>query len=115
MKKIFALFVAATVLFLAACGGGEEGTSSELADQQLNIVAENWTFDQEEYRISSGEVSIILENESGLHGIQIQETGDAIEAGKPKTLNLEPGTYTLVCNIMCGTGHAEMKSTLIVE
>ena len=115
MKKGFALLVSMIVLFLAACGGEEDSSPGKLADQQLNIVAENWAFDQEEYKISSGEVSIILENESGLHGIQIQETGDAIEAGTPKTLNLEPGTYTLVCNIMCGTGHAEMKSTLIVE
>ncbi|HWO76759.1 MAG TPA: cytochrome C oxidase subunit II [Bacillus sp. (in: firmicutes)] len=115
MKKVFALIVSMMVLFLTACGGDKEGSSSELADQQLNIVAENWAFDQEEYKISSGEVSIILENKSGLHGIQIQETGDSIEAGTPKTLNLEPGTYTLVCNIMCGTGHTEMKSTLIVE
>lgn len=115
MKKLFVLSISLIVLLLAACGNSEDANSQALADQKLNIVAENWAFDQEEYKIEAGEVSIILENSDGFHGIQIQETGDSIEAGKAKTLNLEPGTYTIVCSIMCGAGHADMKSTIVVE
>lgn len=116
MKKLLALFASLSILLLAACGVGDSAESdAKLADQKLNIDATNWAFDQEEYKIKAGEVSILLDNKDGMHSILISETGDEIAAGKAKTLDLEPGTYTMICNIICGAGHAEMKSTLIVE
>ncbi|SER43344.1 Cytochrome C oxidase subunit II, periplasmic domain [Gracilibacillus ureilyticus] len=131
MKKWLVTLLAVSLLvLLAACGGsgdnestGEDSeesannTAEEAGndDSTVNITATNWEFDQEEYTAPAGEVTVNLSSEEGYHGIEVENTDIEIESDGSATATLEPGEYTIRCNIPCGTGHNEMVATLIVQ
>lgn len=131
MKKwlLFASIMCA-VFVIAACGANkstENAANQEVntgvadsgaASSELVITASNWKFDQKEYKIKAGEtVNLTLKSIDGVHGIQILNTDyDKIENGKTVPVSFtEAGTYELICNVPCGSGHREMKTTLVVE
>ncbi|MFC4403443.1 cytochrome C oxidase subunit II [Gracilibacillus xinjiangensis] len=127
MKKwLIALTVVSLLVLLAACGGGETDSSNEDKEsntsneasgngETVEIVASNWEFDQEEYTVPAGEVTVNLSSEEGYHGIEIENTDMEIDAEGSATATLESGEYTIRCNIPCGIGHNEMVATLIVQ
>ncbi|RXZ80127.1 cytochrome C oxidase subunit II [Paenibacillaceae bacterium] len=112
---------------LAACGSSDKnsaaGSNNETegastgAAQELNITAENFNFDKEEYRIKKGEpVAISLKSNQGTHGIEITNTNYKIKEGKSQTVTFnDAGEYLIKCNVPCGNGHGKMVSKLIVE
>ena len=128
MKKwlLSAVFLS-VLLVLAACGGKDTsndsgqventGSSDEaVVSNEVNISAINFEFDQAEYTVKSGEeVKIIFANEEGMHGIAIDGLDVDIKGDGEATFTpTEPGEYIIYCNIPCGAGHDDMKSTLIV-
>ncbi|WP_163536953.1 cytochrome C oxidase subunit II [Gracilibacillus sp. YIM 98692] len=129
MKKFMFILVLLTLAFvLAACGGEadnsegnngentEENNESAAGDESVvHLTASNWQFDQEEYTVPAGEVTVELTNEEGFHGIEVVGTDIAVDGEGSATGVLEPGEYTIRCSIQCGTGHSEMVSTLIVQ
>ncbi|MFC5591635.1 cupredoxin domain-containing protein [Sporosarcina soli] len=128
MKRWLLGAVLLSVLFvLAACGGKEAGdetgqvdntgtTEGSTASNEINITAVNFEFNQEEYTVKAGEeVKVLFANEEGMHGITIAGLDVDIKGDGEATFTpTEPGEYTIYCNLPCGTGHADMKSTLIV-
>lgn len=128
MKKILIFLMSVTVVMaLAACGAKEEkavntGASASpaaaAAGQQVTLKATNYQFDQKEYKVKKGQpVTITLDNSQGVHGAAIAEFDVKVDNNK-KTVTFTPdkaGSYPIICSIMCGTGHAGMKSTLVVE
>lgn len=94
--------------------------ASELAEGQelLKITATNFEFDEKEYIVKAGtNYKVKFANKLGKHGIEVK--GLDIELDE-KTPEMEftfdtPGTYELRCSIMCGQGHGDMISTIIVE
>ncbi|PIC56974.1 hypothetical protein CSV80_10930 [Sporosarcina sp. P12(2017)] len=128
MKRWLLATVLLSALFvLAACGGKdssdatgqvENTTPSETStvSNEINITGINFEFDQSEYTVKAGEeVTITYKNEEGMHGIAIDELDMDIKGDGEATFTpTEPGEYTIYCNIPCGAGHADMKSTLIV-
>jgi len=134
-KSILATILLGLILVLAACGGGnsdsdtntevdnsteETGTNSSedsTANNDIEIKAINFEFDQAEYTVKAGEeVKISLVNEEGSHGIAIDDLDVKIDGDGDATFTPEePGEYTIYCSIPCGQGHSDMVSTLIVE
>ena len=123
-KKIkTALAAGLAALMLTACGSAdsaEEAVDEAVAANavELKIVASNFEFDQAEYRVKRGvPYKIVLENEQGIHGIEIKQTGVKLDSRKNSKIVTfdQAGEYTIVCNISCGPGHLNMKSKLIVE
>jgi cytochrome c oxidase subunit 2 len=121
-KVLLAAIFLGFVLLLAACSGDDteqtgDISSSEDSSTQIDITASNFEFDQAEYTANVGEeVKITLTNDEGMHGIAIDEMDVNIEGDGEATFTPEePGEYTIYCSVPCGQGHAEMKSTLIVE
>jgi cytochrome c oxidase subunit II len=111
MKKLLLLaIISMFTLGLAACGGSD---SSKEAD--VTIEATNWDFNQEEYHVKAGDVTIALKNVSGHHGITIDNTDINIQGEGTDSANLKPGEYIIRCSIACGTGHTQMTAKLIVE
>lgn len=117
--------VLALAFMLAACGsnnGGDKGKEEVVdlgpATSEVVITASNWQFDQEEYKIKAGEVvDLTLKSVEGVHGVNIVKSKfPEIKNNKSVTVKFdEPGTYDIICSVPCGTGHATMKSKLIVE
>jgi heme/copper-type cytochrome/quinol oxidase subunit 2 len=118
MKKGIILLM--LILVLTACNSNKnpsipiEKTEKETG-HILEIIAKNWTFHQQIYTVPAGKVTIELKNTEGFHGIHIEGTDITIEGDGTYTTELEPGEYTIVCSIVCGTGHNMMKAKLIVE
>jgi cytochrome c oxidase subunit 2 len=121
MKKVLLFLISMLmVVFMAACGGGEgEEAASDGGDtggsSTVDIEASNWEFDKSEYTAAAGNVTLNLKNAEGHHGITVEGTDLKIEGEGEATANLEAGEYTIICNIPCGEGHAEMTATLVVE
>lgn len=120
-RKNKTIFIALSILLstlLIGCGGSDdaEGTGGEAPATEVTIEGSNWEFDSDTYTIPAGEpVAIHYVNAEGSHGISIAGTDVDLQDDERATVNLEPGEYTIACSIMCGTGHADMVATLIVE
>jgi|SRR5690625_3802886 len=135
-KSILATIFLGLILVLAACGGSnsdgdtnadtdnstdvtEDSGSPEnsTANNDFEIIATNWDFDQDEYIVQAGEeVNVTLVNEEGMHGIAIDGLDVDIQGDGEATFTpTEPGEYKIYCNIPCGQGHSDMVSTLIVQ
>lgn len=122
MKKIVMALLFSLILVLAACGGddnasSDNNSSSETNGNTVDIVATNFAFDKEEYVVKAGEeVTVALINDQGHHGITIEGLDVNIEGeGEATFTPTEPGEYKIICSIMCGEGHGDMVSTLIVQ
>jgi len=121
---MFVVFAAATLLsvYLLTFGLPEkpkdESAGLPEGTQLLKIEASNYEFNEKEYHVKAGEpVRILLKNKSGFHGVEIK--GMDVNLNQEKTQADvtfdKPGQYELHCSVLCGTGHADMKSVLIVE
>ena len=118
----FVLFVAAGALGLGVLFQDISSRQAEAAERskQLKIVATNWKFDQAEYTAVKGKkTKIAFVNKEGIHGAHISGEGIDVKLDR-NTPNQEvtfekPGTYQIECFIPCGEGHANMKSTLVVQ
>jgi cytochrome c oxidase subunit 2 len=141
MKKIVAILFGLTlILGLAACGskpdastpaatsaatstpaassGASASPAADGSAQAITLTATNFKYDQAEYKVKKGQpVTITLKEGQGMHGaaitefkVNLKKDGDSATFTPDKA-----GTYTIQCSVMCGTGHATMKSTLIVE
>ncbi|MBB6454053.1 heme/copper-type cytochrome/quinol oxidase subunit 2 [Salirhabdus euzebyi] len=123
MKKLMltSLFTL-LLLALAACGGDDNATSGsddasggEGTSSTVELVATNWDFAEDTYTVPAGEVTFELINEEGFHGITINGTDVKIDGEGTATATLEAGEYTIICNVPCGEGHAEMTAQLVVQ
>jgi cytochrome c oxidase subunit 2 len=103
-----------------------------------------WTFEYPEQTVGTGEsaapvttnelhvpvdrqLDITISALDVLHSFWVPEWGikrDAVPAGDPEEEGIdnqfvvtpdEEGTYSLVCTELCGTGHATMRATVVVE
>jgi len=135
-KGFLATIFLGLILVLAACGGSnndgntndgvdnsaeqtEDSSSSEntTANNDFEIKATNWDFDQAEYVVEAGEeVNVTLVNEEGMHGIAIDDLDVKVDGDGEATFTpTEPGEYKIYCSVPCGQGHDDMTSTLIVQ
>ncbi|WP_438347280.1 cytochrome C oxidase subunit II [Paenibacillus sp. FA6] len=133
MKKVLVYMMSCVLLIaITACGGNDSSTKSsnngvsdtgvapaeEVPAQEVIIKATNYSFDQQEYRISKGvPVKIVFENEEGNHGIMIPGLDLQLSTKKSSKVITpdETGEYEIICSVFCGTGHSGMISKLIVE
>lgn len=128
MNKKLGYFIttAALVLALSACGGGNSNKESEAespsvsapasASDEIVIKAKSWEFDQQEYAIPKDTpIKLTLENLNGAHGIAIEGTDYIVKGNESTTVTLPAGTYEIKCNVMCGSGHSQMKAKLVVS
>lgn len=122
---MFVLFAAASVL-------GIYLLTTQLPDKPVDEAASlppgvtlmkveassDFVFDQKEYHVKKGDkVKVKLVNKSGIHGLAIPEYGIDLQGDKMEqevTFD-KAGTFEMHCAVMCGAGHADMKSVLIVE
>ncbi|MBN2980796.1 cupredoxin domain-containing protein [Cohnella algarum] len=126
-----AVWTMAAALLLAGCGGGEDRKANAPADDSapsassaaasdvkaVTIKASNFKFDQPEIRVAKGQtIELTLENEQGNHTLKIDGYEQTVKAGKTISFTADQaGEFEFYCDLMCGTGHADMVGKLIVE
>ncbi|WP_025027185.1 cupredoxin domain-containing protein [Caldalkalibacillus mannanilyticus] len=116
-----------SIILLAGCGSSANNTEAEKPQapaetvaegdvQELVITASNWEFDQEVYEVKAGSpVKVSINNAQGYHTLKINGIDVEVKPNEPAQFTAEPGEYEIICSIPCGAGHAEMKSTLVVN
>jgi cytochrome c oxidase subunit 2 len=81
-------------------------------------ASQDFVFDQKEYHVKKGDkVLLKLVNKSGVHGLAIPDYGVDLHGDKleQEVTFDKAGTFPIHCSVMCGVGHADMKSVIIVE
>lgn len=117
------LLVGLVAFILAACGGGEGGSSEASggsADGVLRVVGQDdLRWDVEELTAPAGTVEFELVCEEAVnHNLVIEELDEQVAACAPGetvtgSIDLDPGTYTYVCTV---PGHeSSMRGELTVE
>lgn len=100
-----------------------EATTSEPANAEskgnvveIMITAENFEFSPTEVQAKVGDtVRFTLTNDSGLHGVALDEFGMDLKEGETfEIVVTEAGEFQFYCSIPCGQGHDNMSGKLVV-
>jgi cytochrome c oxidase subunit II len=114
--RILAILVFAA---LAAAAGSERLRGDET--RVIPIHAKRFEFEPKEVRLPRGDrVVLELTSEDVKHGFFSRPLhfDEDVEPGKTTRIPIEattPGTYTVICDRYCGSGHGNMKMTIVVE
>jgi cytochrome c oxidase subunit II len=104
---------------LNATGNASRGTPQQ--PRVIQITARQFEFSPNQVTIKKGEtVKIELTSADVKHGFYIRglKVDELIEPGKTTDVLLAPqtaGTYPTICDHLCGSGHGNMKMTVVVE
>lgn len=82
----------------------------------LKITMTNFEFDKSEYRVKAGTLyKVKLTNKLGVHGVKVNGVDLSNDTPEADITFDTPGEYEIKCEIMCGQGHGNMISKIIVE
>jgi len=114
--KRTAIIISLVALVVAA----QFGSAQEPA-RVVEISAKRFEFNPKQVTLKRGEkVTIRLVSTDRAHGLLIKPLGVDLDAdnGKPGEITITPdaaGTFPAICDHYCGSGHGNMKMTIIVE
>lgn len=95
--------------------------TQESSPREIKIIAKQFSFIPKEIRLKLNEkVRLRMSSEDVTHGFTVAELGinEVIQPGKEIVIEFQAskrGSFAAVCSIICGTGHSEMRSIIIVE
>ena len=104
---------------LALLGGASRAGAQE--PRTVTITAKRFQFTPSEVTLKRGEtVRLELRSEDVVHGFFMRQLGidTEIQPGKTTEVVLTPqtaGRFTTICDHFCGSGHGNMKMTIVVE
>lgn len=83
---------------------------------EVNLSAKMFEFNPAEVQAKVGDtVRFTMKNDSGLHGIALDEYGMNIKEGDTYEFVVDkPGEFEFYCSIPCGQGHDNMTGKLVV-
>jgi Heme/copper-type cytochrome/quinol oxidases, subunit 2 len=131
VKLSTAILALVALLTLSACGNnnnnnanspaasppGTQAGAGGGATKEVTVNAVNWEFSEPEIMANVGDTLVLtLNNEKGVHGLEIGDLGVNIKGGETATIKLDkPGTYEFHCSIQCGQGHDNMVGQIVVQ
>ena len=89
--------------------------------KRFTMTASKWEFEPSTITVNKGDKVIIeVTSIDVTHGFLLQEFNieERLEPNKPVLIEFiadKTGTFTFKCNVPCGSGHSNMKGTLIVK
>jgi cytochrome c oxidase subunit 2 len=114
--------IGAMSLVLAGCGTASASSgSSNNGAQVVHVTASNYKWSIDKNQLKAGQpTEFDLTAQEGMHGFSIDGTDvsqQVMQGQDQKVLWTPPkaGTYTIRCNLMCGTGHGDMLTTFTVS
>ena len=87
----------------------------------IAVSAKRFEFEPKEIHLAKGEsVTLAVTSEDVTHGFFSRQLhfDEDIAPGKPVSIPLTPeqaGSYTVICDHYCGSGHGGMKMVIVVE
>jgi len=97
------------------------GVAQETPPRVVEIAARKFEFSPRQITLKRGErVTIRVVSSDRAHGFLVKPLGLDLDAdvGKPGEKTITPdtaGTFPAICDHYCGSGHGNMKMTVIVE
>ena len=111
--------LAATLATAPAAARDDQPRSG--APKVIAISAKRFEFEPKEIHLAKGEsVTLAVTSEDVTHGFFSRQLhfDEDIAPGKPLSIPLKPeqaGSYTVICDHYCGSGHGGMKMVIVVE
>jgi cytochrome c oxidase subunit 2 len=123
MRKILSILASISVaMTLVACAASRVSAApSTESARTIAVSARRFEFEPKEITLKKGEaVTLAVTSQDVTHGFFSRPLGiDAdLTPGKTEEIRVQPqeaGTYTVICDHYCGSGHGGMKMTVIVE
>ena len=100
---------------------GDSVVSDKGSLKEFEMVAKQFEFMPEAVEVNQGDrVKITLTSADVIHGFAINEysINERVVPGQPTVVEFtadKKGTFTFYCSVMCGSGHRNMRGTLIVK
>ncbi|MGE5278034.1 MAG: cupredoxin domain-containing protein [Acidobacteriota bacterium] len=113
--------LATLILAAAASSGAVRAADAPASPRTIAITARRFEFEPKEIRLKKGEtVKLKVTSADVSHGFFQRALKIDAELAAEKTAEVlvtpqEAGTYTLICDHFCGSGHGNMKMTIVVE
>ncbi|MCL6632401.1 MAG: hypothetical protein K6T63_07175 [Alicyclobacillus herbarius] len=125
MKTCWAMpFVAGVVaLTVGGCGQASQPASQVPADAvKVNVVASDfkWSLSRTDFVVGKP-IDFVVSSKQGTHGFSIDGTNisqTVSQGDNPVDVVFTPkktGTYTIRCDVFCGSGHADMVAKFHVH
>ena len=126
MKRYYPMIMVVVLCGAGALAAGppQQASASRQASQEPRVIeihAKRFGFTPNEVRLKKGEaVKLVLTSEDVTHGFfqRALKIDEDIESRKTTEITLTPdtaGSYTVICDHFCGSGHGGMKMTIVVE
>lgn len=115
-RLVFALALACVVILSAPFNTQAQGTP-----RVIEITAKRFEFTPNVITLKRGEPVILRVRSADVtHGFFSRQLkiDELLVPGKPVDVKLTPqtaGTFTVICDHFCGSGHANMKMSIVVE
>jgi len=113
--------LAMLVLLSAAAGPGLLHADEDESPRTIAISAKRFEFEPKQITLKKGEaVTLAVTSQDVTHGFFSRPLGiDAdLAPGKTEEVRVQPkeaGTFTVICDHYCGSGHGGMKMVIVVE
>lgn len=114
-----------TLAFLLCAAAGAAPVASNARDDEpentIAISAHRFEFEPKEIHLKKGEPAVLaVTSQDVTHGFFSRplHIDEELAPGATVRVRVEPkeaGTYTVICDHYCGSGHAGMKMTVLVE
>ena len=91
------------------------------AVKEISVTAKQWEFDPNPIIVNKGDkLKLSIKSVDVAHGFSLPDFGinKKLEPGKTETVEFvadKSGQFTFFCSVICGSGHSDMKGTLIVN
>jgi cytochrome c oxidase subunit II len=122
MKRVISLLL--PVLLLTGCGTGGNGTKTQVPANavKVHVTASDfkWTLDKTTFQ-AGVPIDFVVSSKEGTHGFSIAGTNisqTVSQGDAPVDVTWtpdKPGTYTIMCNYYCGSGHPDMYTSITVK
>ncbi len=115
-RLVFALVLACAVMLSAPFSTQAQGTA-----RVIEITAKRFEFTPNVITLKRGEPVILrVKSADVTHGFFSKQLkiDEVIEPGKTVDVKITPqtaGSFTLICDHFCGSGHGNMKMAIVVE
>ena len=96
-------------------------TEETTKGRTIMLHSSNWEFSPSTITAKQGEnISLHLMGIQGNHGFAIPALGinETMSQGESKLVKIptdKAGTYEFSCSVPCGSGHRDMKGTIVIE
>ena len=121
MKKMIVVLII-SLLFVWGCSDNNSQSVDTKVDREITVTASNWKFEPSTINVKKGEtIKLVVKSTTGTHGLAVSELNiktKSIKPSKEETIIFKAektGTFPFYCNVYCGSGHKNMKGSIVIK